>query len=137
MVEALSVSQAILAVLLVALTIVVLALVRQIGVLHERIAPLGALITDHAADVGKASPVLEVTDLSGQKLRLGGAREDGRSQLLLFVSPACPMCKKLIQVTRSFMRGECKHLWLAFIGDGERAPHEKLVDEQISEPSLT
>ena len=31
---------------------------------------------------------------------------DGRSQLLLFVSPSCPMCKKLLPVARSFARSE-------------------------------
>lgn len=127
MIEVLLVSQAILWVLVVALGIVILALVRQIGVLHERVAPLGALMTDHAVDVGQAAPVIAVTGLGGEQLRLGGAREDGRSQLLLFVSPTCPMCKKLIQVAKSFMRSERGQLWLAFVGDGDLAEQEQLV----------
>jgi len=99
MVEALAVSQAVLLVLVVALTLLVFALARQIGVLHERVAPLGA------------------------------AREDGRNQLFLFVSPSCPMCKKLLAVARSFMRSEKRHIWLALIGDGERSEQERLVRE--------
>src|SRR5919108_3391382 len=98
MVEALMVSQAVLFALVVGLSLVVLALARQIGVLHERVAPLGALMTDRAVDVGQPAPPLEVVDLAGDKLLLGGTRADGKSQLLLFVSPTCPMCKKLLGV---------------------------------------
>ena len=130
MVEALVVSQAVLLVVVLALALVVFALARQIGVLHERVAPLGALMTDHAVDVGQAAPVLEVADLAGDKLRLGGARADGRSQLLLFVSPTCPMCKKLLAVAKSFVRSERRHLGLALVGDGERGEQEKFVRDQ-------
>jgi methylamine dehydrogenase accessory protein MauD len=130
MVEVLVVSQAVLLLVVLALAVVVFALARQIGVLHERVAPLGALMTDHAVDVGQAAPVLEVADLAGDKLRLGGARADGRSQLLLFVSPTCPMCKKLLAVAKSFVKSERSHLWLALVGDGERSEQEKFVRDQ-------
>ena len=130
MVEVLAISQAVLLVVVLALAVVVFALARQIGVLHERVAPLGALMTDHAVDVGQAAPVLEVTDLAGEKIRLGGARPDGRSQLLLFVSPTCPMCKKLLGVAKSFVKSERRHLWLALVGDGERGEQEKFVRDQ-------
>jgi methylamine dehydrogenase accessory protein MauD len=130
MVEALVVSQVVLLFVVLALAVVVFALARQIGVLHERVAPLGALMTDHAVDVGQAAPVLEVADLAGEKLRLGGVRADGRSQLLLFVSPTCPMCKKLLAVAKSFVKSERRHLWLALVGDGERGEQEKFVRDQ-------
>jgi methylamine dehydrogenase accessory protein MauD len=39
------------------------------------------------------------------------------------------MCKKLLGVARSFMRSERRHLWLALIGDGERAEQERLIRE--------
>jgi methylamine dehydrogenase accessory protein MauD len=84
-------------------------------------------MTDRAIDVGQPAPPIEVADLSGRKLLLGGAREDGRSQLFLFVSPRCPMCKKLLGVAKSFMRRERRHLWLALIGDGERGEQERFV----------
>jgi methylamine dehydrogenase accessory protein MauD len=130
MVEVLAVSQAVLLLVVLALVVVVFALARQIGVLHERVAPLGALMTDHAVDVGQAAPVLEVADLAGDKIRLGGARADGRSQLLLFVSPTCPMCKKLLGVAKPFVKSERRHLWLALVGDGERGEQEKFVRDQ-------
>lgn len=130
MVEVLIVSQVVLWVLLLGLSVVVVALARQIGVLHERVAPLGALMTDHAIEVGQGAPPLEVTDIRGQALTLGGAREDGRSQLLLFVSPTCPMCKKIFSVARSFARSERGHLWIALIGDGDRAEQERMIADQ-------
>ena len=125
--EVLVVSQALLWLVVAGLTVVIFALARQIGVLHERVAPLGALVTDHAVDVGQAAPVLDASDLNGQPLRLGGRRETGKSQLLLFVSPTCPMCKKLLSVVRSFARGERRHLDIVLVGDGERAEQEKFV----------
>jgi methylamine dehydrogenase accessory protein MauD len=130
MLEALLVSQVVLLLLVVGLAIVVFALARQIGVLHERVAPLGALMTDHAVEVGEGAPPLEVTDIEGEALTLGGAREDGRSQLLLFVSPICPMCKQILSVAKSFARSERRGLWIALVGDGERAEQERLIREQ-------
>lgn len=130
MLEALLISQALLWLMVVGFGVVILGLVRQIGVLHERVAPLGALMTDHAVEVGHGAPPLEVTDIKGGRLTLGGAREDRRSQLLLFVSPTCPMCKKILAVARSFARSERRSLWIALIGDGERAAQERLIEEQ-------
>jgi methylamine dehydrogenase accessory protein MauD len=130
MLEALLVSQVVLLALVLGLAVVVFALARQIGVLHERVAPLGALMTDHAVEVGQGAPLLQVADIKGQPLTLGGAREDGRSQLLLFVSPICPMCKQILSVAKSFARSERRGLWIALVGDGERAQQERMIREQ-------
>ena len=90
---ALAISNVVLWVLVLALSAVVLALTRQLGVLHERIAPAGALMLNRGLTVGEPAPALEVAALDGRALRLGTARDDGRSTLLLFVSPTCPVCK--------------------------------------------
>jgi methylamine dehydrogenase accessory protein MauD len=127
--EPLAVSQALLWLVVAALAVTVFALARQIGVLHERIAPLGALMTDRAVDVGDPAPALEVSDLAGRHVRVGGRREDDRAQFLLFVSPACPMCKKLLPVARSFARREARDLELVLVGDGGRDEHEALIRE--------
>ncbi len=129
MLEVLIISQVVLLVLVVGLAVVVLALARQVGVFHERIAPLGALMMDRTVDVGEAAPVLEALDLRGRKLSVGGAREDGKSQVLLFVSPVCPMCKKLLLVAKSFARRERREVELVLVGDGERDEQERLVRE--------
>ena len=60
----------------VALSAIVLALIRQVGVLHERIAPMGALTIDKGPKVGDKSPVFELVDLADRPVTLGAARTD-------------------------------------------------------------
>jgi methylamine dehydrogenase accessory protein MauD len=127
--EALVVSQILLWILVVVLALVVLGLARQIGVLHERVAPLGALTTRTAVGVGDSAPVFDLADLAGRKVHLGGRRQDRRNQLLLFVSPTCPMCKKLLPVARSFAQSERGGLDVVLMGDGDRPSHEAMVAE--------
>ena len=50
--DAILISNAMLWVVLLALVVVVLALARQIGILYERIAPMGALMMDQGPKVG-------------------------------------------------------------------------------------
>jgi methylamine dehydrogenase accessory protein MauD len=128
MTEVLVVSQAVLWVVVVALAVVVLALARQIGVLHERVAPMGALMTDRGPQVGDAAPVLNVRDLRGFPLVLGGRHPSGRDRLLLFVAPTCPICKKILPIVPTFARGE-RQLDVVLVGDGDRAEQEALIRE--------
>ena len=82
---ALAISNIVLWFVVIALIVVVLALTRQVGVLHERIAPAGALMINQGPAVGERVSALDVVDLDGQNRRIGEAREDGRSTLILFV----------------------------------------------------
>ena len=127
--EALVVSQILLWIVVVALALVVLGLARQIGVLHERVAPLGALTTRTAVGVGDPAPEFDLADLAGRTIHVGGRRPERRNQLLLFVSPSCPMCKKLLPVARSFAQSERAGLDVVLMGDGDRPSHEALVAE--------
>ncbi len=72
--SALAISNVVLWVLVLVLAAVVLALVRQLGVLHERIAPAGALMLNRGLTVGEPAPVLEVADLEGRAHQVGVAR---------------------------------------------------------------
>ncbi|HET6322947.1 MAG TPA: methylamine dehydrogenase accessory protein MauD, partial [Hyphomicrobium sp.] len=51
--------------------VVLLGITRQVGILHERSAPLGAMITDHGPDIGDVAPTFEVVDYFGKPLRIG------------------------------------------------------------------
>ena len=98
---ALAISNVVLWLVVICLVLVLLALTRQLGVLHERIAPAGALMINRGPAIGDVVPALEVVDLAGRELRIGAARADGRSTLILFVSPTCPVCKALLPVVTS------------------------------------
>jgi methylamine dehydrogenase accessory protein MauD len=103
----------------------VLALARQVGVLHLRLAPAGALMTGKGPAVGEAAPVMDVTTIDDAPLSIGKPRTRGRAQLLLFVSPHCPLCKDLIPVAKSFARHE--RLDIVFVGDDELAEQRAMI----------
>lgn len=123
--EALVVSNLVLWVLVLGLAGVVLALLRQVGVLHERIAPAGALVGGERPAVGEEAPILELTDWNGGRLRLGGVDADGVDTLLFFVSPTCPVCKTLLPVVR--LVRDAEKLRLVVASDGDRDEHEPFV----------
>jgi len=129
MLDALLISNVALWILLLAMAGVILALVRQIGVLYERVAPAGALVVGRGPKVGETAPVLAVTDLSGQLRQIGGQHAENRSTLLFFLSPICPVCKTLLPVLKSVARSERKWLDVALASDGARKEHEVFVRE--------
>jgi methylamine dehydrogenase accessory protein MauD len=129
-VSALAVSNVVLWVLVLALCAVVLALVRQLGVLHERIAPAGALMLNKGLKVGEAAPQVQVADLNGQAHAVGAARADGRSTLLLFVSPTCPVCKSLLAAVKSSGREERGWLDVILASDGDLGEQREFVRAQ-------
>lgn len=110
------VSNVILWILVVVLALVVLALARQVGLLHERIAPAGALAPTAGPAVGQAVAAETHADLGGQPVTVGGSDADGRATLLMFTSPTCPVCRELVPVARSVARRE--RLRLLFASDG-------------------
>jgi methylamine dehydrogenase accessory protein MauD len=127
MTDALLVSNAVLWVVVVLLAAVVVALARQIGVLHERIAPVGALATRHGPEVGEPAPVVPAEALHGGTRQVGGAHPAGRSTLLFFLSPSCPVCKTLLPALRSAARRERGWLDVVLASDGPGAEHEAFV----------
>jgi methylamine dehydrogenase accessory protein MauD len=129
MVEALVISQIVLWIAVLAMAAVVVALVRQIGVLHERIAPMGALAIDRGPQVGEPSPVFDLIALDQRAVALGRPSSEGRCTLLMFVSPTCPVCKKLIPVVKSFARRDSS-LSLIFASDGDRAEQDRFARAQ-------
>jgi methylamine dehydrogenase accessory protein MauD len=130
MAEALYVSQAVLWVIVLAMAALQFALLRQIGVLHERIAPMGALTIDKGPKEGEAAPAFDLIDLNRRAVRLGGENPRARSTLLFFLSPTCPVCKKMLPILRSIAANEARRLDVVLASDGEREEHERFVDKQ-------
>jgi methylamine dehydrogenase accessory protein MauD len=131
--DALIISNIVLWVMVVLLAGVVVALVRQMGVLYERVAPVGALMTGKGPVVGETAPVVQVTDITGSARQVGGTRADGRSTLLFFLSPTCPVCKSLLPALHSAGRRERGWLDIVLASDGAREEHEAFVREHALE----
>jgi methylamine dehydrogenase accessory protein MauD len=114
-------------VVVICLSVAVLALARQVGVLHERVAPAGALISGSGPGVGEQSPRIEVHALAGNAITVGGTLATGKALLMLFVSQTCPICKKLIPIALDFARSE--RLDVLFVGDADLAEQKKLIGQ--------
>ena len=109
-------SNTLLWVLVLALTVMVLALARQIGVLNDRVAPAGALTPTGGPKIGETTNAVQVRDLSGTDVTIGGEGKD-LTTLLMFVSPTCPVCKTLVPTAMSLAKYEGFHLLFASDGD--------------------
>ena len=124
---ALVVSNAALWLAVIGLCVALLAVVRQLGVLHERIAPVGALMLSKGLKVGELAPKIAAQDLEGRSLTLGAARTDGRAALIVFVSPTCPVCKTLLPALKSSVGAERDWLDIVLASDGEAASQREFV----------
>lgn len=108
------------------LILAVWALARQVGLLHERIQPVGALSLGKAIKAGDAAPVFTLASLTGGSVSLGGA--SGQATLLFFLSETCPVCKTLLPVLDALRRQERLHIVLA--SDGEPDEHLAFIAAQ-------
>ena len=125
--DALTVSVVLLWGAVIALGVLLWALSRQVGVLFERVAPMGALITDAGPAVGAESPMFRLSGIQSESVVVGGATD--KPTLVFFLSPTCPVCKKLIPVLKALRRDERRGLRVVLASDGERAEHLSFVNE--------
>lgn len=104
--------------LVAVLSVLVVALARQIGTLHLRMGPRGALeMDDEGPALGEAPPPLGLTDIEGEPVEVGGP---GRAQLLLFVSPGCRLCEEVLPSVRAVAdSGDLAPVVLADAGSSE------------------
>jgi methylamine dehydrogenase accessory protein MauD len=114
---------------LLVLGLVCIALARQVGVLHQRIAPAGALSLRQPLKLGDATPEMTLPALDGTPVQIGGVR-GGRSQLILFLSPECKICEALLPAIRSSQGAERQWLDVVLAGDGDAAGHAEFVREK-------
>lgn len=120
----LELSHAALWIVVAVLSLVVFALMRQIGVLHERVFPAGALMSPRGPKPGEASPITQLAAFDNSAIQL----DDGRSStLLLFVSPTCPVCKTLLPIVSSVAKAEnaVHPLKVILASDGESADERR------------
>ncbi|WP_175726586.1 methylamine dehydrogenase accessory protein MauD [Burkholderia ambifaria] len=126
---ALTVSTALLWIAVLALGAICLALVRQIGILYERIMPAGALMIDKGPAVGAIAPTFELTDIRGSRIKVGGIDAAGKATLLFFLSPRCPVCKKLLPLLPSLQASESTPVNIVLASDGELDEHTRFAQK--------
>ncbi|MDF0733113.1 methylamine dehydrogenase accessory protein MauD [Pseudomonas entomophila] len=124
--ELLIASNVLLWLLLIGLAFTVMALVRQIGVLHGRIAPAGALMVDKGIAVNDPAPQVTAADRHGRPVNIGYQGE--RAQLLFFLAPGCPVCKSLLPAVRSIARDNQGALDVVYVSDGDLAEQQALIE---------
>jgi hypothetical protein len=80
-------------ILVVVLAAVVVALARQVGTLHLRLGPRGALEIDtEGPTLGEPLPPLLARTAEGPRVQLGGR---GAPRLIAFSSPSCSVCAEI------------------------------------------
>ncbi|MCG8413149.1 MAG: thiol-disulfide isomerase [Pseudomonadales bacterium] len=134
MVEALVISNIILWILVVVLSLLVFALTRQVGILHERVAPAGALQPTNGPKVGELTTAMELRSVDGSDVTVGGEHSGGLASFILFISPTCPVCKSLVPTAQSLINSEKDRMRLLFASDGAETEadlqqHRDYVDE--------
>jgi len=125
MIDALVVSNAVLWLLVIGLALTVFALTRQVGLLHERISPVGALSPQAKVRVGDPAPELALIDIHDRPLQIGGVSKDESRTLLFFLSPTCPVCDTLLPTVERVARTEVPRVRVVLASDG--APEEHLA----------
>jgi len=120
MTEMLLVSNVVLWVLVIVLALVVVALARQVGILHERVAPAGALQPTEGPKIGELTEAMQMNDLSGNPVTIGGVDPGGLVTFVLFISPTCPVCKSLVPTAKSLAKKESARMRLLFASDGDK-----------------
>jgi methylamine dehydrogenase accessory protein MauD len=127
---ALAVSNVLLWLAVMVLSGLLLAVVRQLGVLHERIGPTGALMLAKGLKVGEAVPQVVADDLAGGRHVIGAVKPYARATLLMFVSPTCPVCKSLLPVLKTSLIAERDWLDIVLASDGDLVAHREFVTGQ-------
>jgi len=88
----------------VLLGVTLLAAMRQIGIIHTRIGPMGARMMNPGPEVGDEAPIWQGTDVAGRSLALRPAL--GKRTLVIFISLTCPHCEELMTHLRTWSRTE-------------------------------
>lgn len=130
MMEALVISQILLWCVMLAMILVMVAILRQLGVLFERVAPVGALSMNSKLTAGDAAPEARLFSLDGGEVQIGGVPEKARSTLLFFLSMDCPVCKELFPALMSFAKRERQAIDVLFIGSAQEEGHRQMAVER-------
>ena len=130
--DAVVVSNVILWIVVIVLGLVVLALARQVGILHERVAPAGALMPTSGPKVGELTEAISIADINGHTVTVGGPNTDHMNTLIMFISPTCPVCKSLVPTAKSLASSERNRLNLVFASDGDKLERHQAYTKDLN-----
>ena len=136
--DMLLVSNILLWVALMVMAVLLLALTRQVGILHERVAPAGALAINQKLEVGQEAPSMTLQTLDAKLVDVGhppgagqsqgqAGEQPQKSQLIFWISPDCPVCKTLLPALKSAARAESAWIDLILASDGADLDHNGYV----------
>jgi methylamine dehydrogenase accessory protein MauD len=130
------VSHGLLWVVVIVQGILLLALARQIGLLHERLEPSGARIMNVGPQIGQPLPSFEATDIHDRHISLGGERS--KRTLLLFISTGCADCAALLPYLKQLARSERDTLEVVLVAfQTSLATAQQYVDKHALDASLS
>lgn len=103
------------------------ALLRQVGMLHERLGPVGALTLPGGPRAGEPAPRFDLVALDGRAVSIAAPGQP-RATLLFFLSPTCPVCKTLTPVVQRLAYDERDRLSVVLASDGDEAAQRRMVE---------
>lgn len=112
------------------LAVMMVALLRQVGLLHERLGPVGALTLPGGPQVGDVAPRFDLPSLNGGTVQVGGVDADGRSTLIFFLSPTCPVCKSMLPVLLSMAKESGGAIRLVLASDGDEDKQRHMIGQE-------
>lgn len=86
------------------LSVAVLFLGRQIGLLYQRVGPAGARMANPGPELNSSIEQTVVQDIDGNSVTIGGRRS--RQSLIAFVTPGCTSCAELVPAIRAIAHHE-------------------------------
>lgn len=105
-------------VLLAVVALGMIALARQVGLLHLRVKPLGAGGVEGGPPVGSVVTIPELTSLRSRRVAVV---DENRIGLVLFVSSTCGLCKAALAGAARLGRVESKLLLTVAVDDDSHA----------------
>jgi methylamine dehydrogenase accessory protein MauD len=116
----------------IALGMLVVALAREVGALHLRLGPRGALEIDtEGPPLGAAVPGVRGVGLDGATGALGGP---GSMRVILFASPTCTLCGDVLYALPSISRGDADGIVVGDAPPGHMGEWRTLGIPVISSP---
>jgi methylamine dehydrogenase accessory protein MauD len=83
--------------------VVLMAVLRQVGLLHLRVGPAAARTMNLGPEIGSRLPELNIADASGLPLDVTFL---GRPHMIIFVSSTCDACADLMPAVRTLVKSE-------------------------------